>query len=185
MARSEGADEALLRALYEQHGAAVLAYATRLTRDPVAAQDVLQETLIRAWRHPEALASDRGPIRPWLLTVAARIVVDRARRARARPQEVHQPAAEPAEYNDPVDRLVESIPLYQAVRNLSEPHRSVVIEVYFRGRTISEAAQTLGTPEGTVKSRLFSALRTLRDQLGTRADDTEQRGQRHDREVTA
>lgn len=184
-ARSEGADEALLRALYEQHGGAVLAYATRLTGDPIAAQDVLQETLIRAWRHPEALAADRGPIRPWLFTVAARIVVDRARRAKARPREVREPLTEPSAHNDPADKLIESIPLYEAVRSLSEPHRAVVIEVYFRGRTIAETAQTLGAPEGTIKSRLFAALRSLRNELGTPRGEAEPDSQHIDREVTA
>src|SRR5215212_9209172 len=88
--RDEPPDEALLRAVYEEHGQAVLAYANRLVRDRHAAADVVQETFLRAWRHPEVLVRGHGPIRGWLLAVARNIVIDRAR-ARAlaiRPQEV-------------------------------------------------------------------------------------------------
>jgi RNA polymerase sigma-70 factor, ECF subfamily len=182
---SEGADEALLRALYHEHGAAVLAYATRLTGDPTAAQDVLQETLIRAWRHPEALAADRGPVRPWLFTVAARIVIDRARHAAARPREVAENPARPPIQHDHAGRLVESLRVYEAVRVLSESHRAVVVEVYFRGRVISEAAAILGIPEGTVKSRLYQALRLLREQLRDLRGPVGHPGDQPEREVSA
>ena len=86
--RDEPADEALLRVVYEEHGRAVLAYATRLVRDRHAAADVVQETFLRAWRHPEVLVRGHGPIRGWLLAVARNIVIDRARAAAIRPQEV-------------------------------------------------------------------------------------------------
>lgn len=194
---SEGTDEALLRALYHEHGAAVLAYATRLTGDATAAQDVLQETLIRAWRHPEALAADRGPVRPWLFTVANRIIIDRARHDAARPKEVAERPTLPPVQHDHADRLVESLRMYEALRVLSEPQRAVVVEVYFQGRTISEAAAALDIPDGTAKSRLYHALRRLREHLGTPQEDQqdEQRGDQRgpggrngdqpEREVTA
>ncbi|MBO0875887.1 MAG: sigma-70 family RNA polymerase sigma factor [Pseudonocardia sp.] len=182
---AEGADEALLRALYQEHGAAVLAYATRLTGDATAAQDVLQETLIRAWRHPEALAADRGPVRPWLFTVANRIIIDRARHNAARPREVAEDPARPPLQRDHADRLVESLRVYEAMRVLSEPQRAVVVEVYFQGRAISEAAAALGIPEGTAKSRLYHALRRLREHLGDQRVPVGHTGGQPEREVTA
>lgn len=181
----EGADEALLRALYHEHGAAVLAYATRLTGDATAAQDVLQETLIRAWRHPEALAADRGPVRPWLFTVANRIIIDRARHNAARPREVAERLARPPFERDHADELVESLRVYEAMRVLPEPQRAVLVEVYFRGRMIAEAAAALGIPEGTAKSRLYHALRRLREQLGDQREPAGRPGGQAGREVTA
>jgi RNA polymerase sigma factor (sigma-70 family) len=71
-----------------KHGAAVLAYAERLTRDRGAAEDVLQETMLRAWRHPGVLVNGKDSVREWLMTVAQRIVIDRARAMSARPAEL-------------------------------------------------------------------------------------------------
>src|SRR5882724_2910718 len=85
-------DEALVRSLYEEHGRSLLAYATRLTGDHAAAEDVVQETLVRAWRHADDLENGKGSVRGWLLTVARNIVVDRARARASRPQEVEEPA---------------------------------------------------------------------------------------------
>src|SRR5437588_11366575 len=104
-ARSGGSDDALIRAVYEQHGQAVLVYATKLTGDRVAAEDVLQETLVRAWRHSEVLVNGQGSVRAWLLTVARRIVVDRARARAARPREVTESPAQPPLERDHADHV--------------------------------------------------------------------------------
>jgi RNA polymerase sigma-70 factor (ECF subfamily) len=74
--RARGADEALVRSVYEQHGRALLAYATRLTKDRAAAEDVVQSTLVRAWRRPELLAGGRAETRGRLLRVVRDLVVD-------------------------------------------------------------------------------------------------------------
>src|ERR1700710_1014428 len=71
--------EALIRSLYAEHGRSVLAYATRLTGDRAAAEDGVQETLVRAWKHADKLVEGHGSVRGWLLTVARNIVTDRAR----------------------------------------------------------------------------------------------------------
>src|SRR3954453_2849095 len=83
------AEDSALRALYEQHAAPLLAYAVRLTGgDRGRAEDILQETLLRAWRAPHALDPERGPVRSWLFTVARNVAVDAHRARRARPNEV-------------------------------------------------------------------------------------------------
>src|SRR4051812_27800841 len=87
--RPKTADEELLRVLWEDHGGPLLAYATRLTDgDRQRAEDIVQETMLRAWRHPEALTEERGSPRPWLCTVARNLAVDAHRARRARPGEV-------------------------------------------------------------------------------------------------
>ncbi|XVS62712.1 sigma-70 family RNA polymerase sigma factor [Actinosynnema sp. CA-299493] len=162
--REAAADEALIRSLYEEHGRALLAYATRLTGDRAAAEDVVQETLVRAWRHPDALVNGKGSVRGWLLTVARNIVTDRFRAKAARPREVAEtPTSTPPVQRDHADSVVDSMVVLQALDLLSSDHRDVLMEIYFRGRSVTEAAEALGVPPGTVKSRSHYALRALRE----------------------
>ncbi|MEV0679679.1 sigma-70 family RNA polymerase sigma factor [Actinosynnema sp. NPDC050436] len=161
--RETAADEALIRSLYEEHGRALLAYATRLTGDRAAAEDVVQETLVRAWRHPDALVNGKGSVRGWLLTVARNLVTDRIRARAARPREVPETPATPPVERDHAESVVDSVVVLEALDRLSSDHRDVLVEIYFRGRSVSEAAQALGVPPGTVKSRSHYALRALRE----------------------
>ncbi|SEG79264.1 RNA polymerase sigma-70 factor, ECF subfamily [Thermomonospora echinospora] len=156
------ADERLLRALYAEHGGPLLGYALRLTGgDRQQAEDVVQETLVRAWRHPEALTG--RPVRPWLFTVARNLVVDAHRARQSRPPEtgLHEHAALP-DGGDDIDRALESWMVAEALADLSPPHRAVLLETYYRGRSVAEAAKVLGIPAGTVKSRTYYALRALK-----------------------
>ncbi|WP_306369623.1 sigma-70 family RNA polymerase sigma factor [Nocardiopsis sp. CC223A] len=167
--RRDAEDEALIRSLYNEHGRALLAYATRLTGDRAAAEDIVQETFIRAWRNPDVLANSRGSVRGWLLTVARNLVIDRARARRARPAEVAPaPGTEPSQ-SDHADAVVDSITVMDALDGLSDDHRAVLVEVYFRRRSVAEAAEVLGIPPGTVKSRSYHALQALRRRFGGRA----------------
>jgi RNA polymerase sigma-70 factor, ECF subfamily len=163
------ADEALIRALYADHGRALLAYVQRLTGDRATAEDVVQETLVRAWRKSDVMTNGRGSVRGWLFTVARNIVIDQVRARAARPQEVSDEVDAPASERDPADQVVDSIVVLEAMNGLSEEHRSVIEEIYFRGRAVAEAAVVLDIPAGTVKSRSYYALRALREKLEPRA----------------
>src|SRR5688500_15738374 len=161
-------DEVLVHAVYTEHGRAMLAYATRLLGDRVAAEDVVQEALIRVWRHPEVLTNGKGSTRGWLLTVVRNLVTDRIRARAARPQEVPEaPESSPVE-GDHADRVATSVTVLAALEELSADHRGVLDQIYFRGRSLGEAATALGIPSGTVKSRSYYALRALREMLATR-----------------
>jgi RNA polymerase sigma-70 factor (ECF subfamily) len=153
---------AFVRAVYAEHGAALLAYVTRLTGDRVLAEDVLQETLLRAWRQAGKLGADGRPLRPWLFTVAARIVVDGRRARSSRPHEVRAEALEHLAAGDELDRAMESWQVAEAFKTLSAEHRAALVETYYLGRSVAEAAAALGVPPGTVKSRVFYGLRALR-----------------------
>ncbi|MFE6067318.1 sigma-70 family RNA polymerase sigma factor [Streptomyces sp. NPDC056525] len=161
--RRGSTDEALIRAVYEEHGNALLAYATRLTDDRATAEDVVQETLIRAWRHSEALVNGKGSVRGWLLTVARNIITDRYRAKAARPAEVAESPATPPVEEDHADSVVDTMTVLGALDRLSPEHRDVLTELYYRERSVAEAADTLGIPAGTVKSRSHYALKALRE----------------------
>lgn len=162
-ARQRTSDEALIRALYEEHGRALLAYAQRLTGDRGAAEDVVQETLVRAWKNPDSLVNGKGSVRGWLLTVARNIITDRYRAKAARPTEVAESPGRPPVEKDHADAVVDSMLVMEALDRLSPDHRDVLREIYFQGRSVAEAAEALGIPPGTVKSRSHYALKALRE----------------------
>jgi RNA polymerase sigma-70 factor (ECF subfamily) len=158
-------DETLLRALHDEHAHALWSYAVSLTRgDHARAQDVVQETLLRAWRTPAVLDQSHGSARGWLFTVAKRIAIDEWRSARNRHEFVAEQLPERAdERSDSVaQHTVDRHVVVAALRTLSPEHRDVVLECYFRGASVAQAAETLGIPAGTVKSRAHYALKALR-----------------------
>lgn len=165
-------DAALLRELHDQHAAALSAFvAGLLDGDRSRAQDVVQETFLRAWRNPRVLDQSGGSARGWLFTVARRIVVDEWRRARRRPELVSAEVPDRPDTSAAGDAeaIVDRQLVLAALRTLSAEHRAVLLETYFRGASIAQAARALGLPEGTVKSRAHHALRGLRaalDDLG-------------------
>jgi RNA polymerase sigma-70 factor, ECF subfamily len=167
-------EAAMMRVLYDEHAAALWRYALRLTGDQARAEDVVQETLLRAWRHPpdglRASAHPRsGPDverspRAWLFTVARNLIIDERRSARWRNEsgtpDLEQVAdrAGPDEVDSALDRLL----LGTALSQLSEEHRAVVRRSYYQGWTTAQIANDLQIAEGTVKSRLHYAVRALR-----------------------
>ncbi|SER32491.1 sigma-70 family RNA polymerase sigma factor [Microlunatus flavus] len=154
-----------LRRLQEQHGAALLGFAQRLTHDPDLARDVVQDALLRAWNHPEVAATDDRSARAWLFTVTRHLVVDRWRSAAHR----HERSADeetlarwaPADA-DASSAVLDQWLIADALRGLSPEHRAVIVAAHYEGRPVAEIARMLGVPPGTVKSRLHYGLRSLR-----------------------
>lgn len=152
-----------IEAIYRLHGNPLYRFLLRITLgDHRQAEDLLQETLFRTWRYLENHTADVARLRPWLYTVARRVAIDAARAGQARPTEVifTDLASLPAAHDD-IERLLNVLTIRSGLKSLTPAHRNVLIEVFYHDRTAAEAAAILGIPEGTVRSRVFYALRAL------------------------
>lgn len=153
-------DEQLLRRLHDEHAGVLYAFVHRYTDDRQLAEDVVQETLLRAWRRIDQLDTDDP--RSYLFTVARNVLTDSWRARKRRPIEVDAAQAAPTPVPDQTDRTLDSMLVAEALRRLSTDHRTVVEQLYFHGRPVADAARLLGVAEGTVKSRAYYAVRALR-----------------------
>ena len=160
--------ERIVTELYREHGSALLAFVLRLTAgDRQWAEDVVQETMIRAWRGADRLDTGVSPM-PWLATIARRIVIDGRRYRAARPPEVGAEPLESLPAKDGLEGLLRKVVVADALTSLSDAHREVLTETVLADRTVTQAAEKLGIPVGTVKSRVYYALRALRVALEER-----------------
>ncbi|MFB9181277.1 sigma-70 family RNA polymerase sigma factor [Dactylosporangium sucinum] len=156
-------DEELMTALYTEHYGVLLGFVSRYERDRHRAEDLVQETLLRAWKHIGRIDVGRDTTRSYLLTIARNVVSNAWRAEQRRPRLVTDPdAMEAVAEADNVDEMVEGWLIRAALDRLSAEHREVVQSVYYDGRTVADTARRLSVPEGTVKSRAFYAVRALR-----------------------
>ncbi|HYU86169.1 MAG TPA: sigma-70 family RNA polymerase sigma factor [Kribbellaceae bacterium] len=152
---------ALLRALHDRHAPELWRYVVRLTGDDRFAEDVVQETLLRAWRRPQILREDEPAARAWLYTVARNLVIDHQRSARSRRELTSDDVPERATEDATIAVLDEWL-VTDSLAQLSVEHRVVLVHAYYGRRSVAGIAAELGIPAGTVKSRLHYGLRALR-----------------------
>ena len=154
---------ALMEQLHDEYAAMLWGYCLRLTgNDRAKAEDVVQETLLRAWRNLKVLDESQGSVRSWLFTVARNIVIDEWRTKRSQSELSVADPPEAGGEPDRTDQVLLSWVVAEALTRLSAEHRAVLVECYYRGLPVAEAARRLGVPPGTVKSRTHYALRALR-----------------------
>jgi RNA polymerase sigma-70 factor (ECF subfamily) len=155
--------------LYQEMGVSLMPYALRLTGyDRHWAEDVVQETLIRAWRNAGRLDPRPQLLRAWMCTVARRVVIDDRRHRQARPMEVEEAHEDFVSVPDPAEETVSAMVVHRALEKLPTAQREVILETYLKGRTVNEVAASLGVPPGTVKSRMYHGVRALRRSLSGR-----------------
>ena len=160
--------DAAIRQLYAHHALALRRYVERFCPDRASADDLVQETFIRAWRHLPQLSSGDFPVRPWLFRVARNLLIDADRAARSRPVTVPSQPAESGRDDTGLDRVLDQQIVADALDQLSPAHRTVLVETFYRGRTLAKVARQLGIPDSTARSRLHYALQALRRQLEDR-----------------
>jgi RNA polymerase sigma-70 factor (ECF subfamily) len=171
--RPVGTQEENVTVSYSEHVPALCAYVSRLVMgDQYKAEDIVQETLLRCWS--KFGGKDERLLRPWLFKTARNLVIDGYRKSRVRPQEVqdcqwlvHQEAEV-----DAIERMLNSVVLTDAFQALSPTHRETLHHIYFLGKTLEETAAFFDIPLGTVKSRVFYALRSLKNALRERGYHT-------------
>jgi RNA polymerase sigma-70 factor (ECF subfamily) len=143
----------VIRVLYNHHGAALWCYACRLTGDATRAEEVVQQTLLRARQHPQMVDGNERSARAWLFAVARDMVSPNCSGA-------------PEQAGRDVDNLALNRSLVaDAFARLSAEHRAVVRRAHYYGWTTAQIGADLGIADGTVKSRLHHALRTLQQTL--------------------
>ena len=160
---------------FEPYRGELVAFCYRMLGSVHDAEDVVQETMLRAWRHRAQFSAEKGSVRGWLMKVAHNIAMDKLRMRRSRPPEVPEEAAQEALVTeDHADAVVASLQVRLALARLSPGHRDGLEEFYMNGCTARAAALRLGIPEGTVFSRSYYALRTLRRELADAISASEQ-----------
>lgn len=148
----------------------VYGLALTILGDPKAAEDVAQETFVRAWRHASSYDARRGAVSSWLLTIARNLAVDRARLKRATPVDPDLIASQlEREANAPVTDGATQFAERDRLRDLllelpAKQRRALVLATYF-GRTAQEISELEGAPVGTVKTRIRDGLLKLRTHM--------------------
>jgi RNA polymerase sigma-70 factor (ECF subfamily) len=160
-----GDADAAIRQLYSDHAEALSSYVRRFCLDQAGADDIVQETFIRAWRHLPQLRGDGRPIRPWLFRVARNLLTDADRAARARPVTVPASSADYPGDESTLGQVLDRQLLRDALQHLSPAHRTVLVETFYHGGTTAVIARQLEIPHGTARSRLHYALAALRTHL--------------------
>src|SRR5256885_80000 len=163
-ARSE---QAALAELYDRYGRAAYGLALRVLRDEGLAEDAVQEAFLAVWREAGRFLAERGRASSWILTLVHRRAVDIVRREQRRRSEPLERATEDA--GAPVDEQawlrLQRERVQAALGQLPDPQREAIELAYYGGFTQSQLAERLGQPLGTIKSRMFTGLRRLRELL--------------------
>jgi RNA polymerase sigma-70 factor (ECF subfamily) len=160
-------DEGGIRAAYSAHAGEMFGFAMRSLSDRGLAEEAVQETFVRAWRFGDRFDPQLGTMRTWLFAILRHVVIDIARsRAIVPPpasDEVIEQVTEAGRtHEDAFEQALTAWQIEEALRRIGEAHRRVIVETYFRRLPYAEVAADLGVPEGTVKSRVYYALRALR-----------------------
>lgn len=165
------ADPDALAVLYQRHGAACYRLARRVTANDALAEDAVQEAFVGLWRDPAAYVPGQGSVLNWLLGLTHHKAVDFVRRESAQRRRQNAQAAQQALDPSPDDPAaaawagIRAETVRAALSELPEPQRHALALAYFGGYTQREIAQLTGTPLGTVKTRMFTAMRRLQLRL--------------------
>jgi RNA polymerase sigma-70 factor, ECF subfamily len=165
LARVRRGDEQAMAAIYDRYSKVVYSVALRVLRDPASAEDVLQYVFLGLLRHPENFISNRGSLGGWLAVVARNRSIDTLRRKRPSEQVENVYLASSFDLASEAERNVMMQRARAVILRLPLEQRKTLEMAYFDGLTHSEIAEITGDPLGTVKTRIRSALLSLRKEL--------------------
>ena len=170
--RGDDSGEAM-RDLYRAYAGELYGFALNGLGERGAAEEVVQEVFTRAWRHADRYDPARGSVRTWLYQIARHAIIDARRRAAVRPASaLHEPAEADLPASAPtIEQAMLGWQVISALERLTPEHRQVIRLAHFQGLTMREIGERLQLPVGTVKSRTWYALRSLRlalEELGVR-----------------
>ena len=158
-----------LAELYDRYGRSAYGLARRIVRDDTLAEDAVQEAFLALWRTASRFVPERGKASTWILTLVHRRAVDLVRREERRRAAPLEGTEEPDERALAADEEIELSDrrrlVQEALRQLPDEQREALELAYYGGLTQTELAERLGVPLGTIKSRMFTGLRRLRDLL--------------------
>ena len=162
LALVQSGDEQSMASLFDRYSKLVYSVALRVLRDPAAAEDVLQEVFMQIWRNPDSFTAARGSLGGWLAIVSRNRSIDALRRKRPTTDIDDVPIASSYTLADEAERnsLIELA--RTVIHTLPMEQRKTLEMAFFDGLTHSEIAEMTGDPLGTVKTRIRSALLTLR-----------------------
>jgi RNA polymerase sigma factor (sigma-70 family) len=145
----------------------VYGLALTMLRDPDLAEEVAQETFVRAWRHAGTYDARRGRVQTWLLAIARNLAIDRVRVRAPTPVDPEAIASElDLAYADPPLDVPERDRLRRAITALPGDQRRALVLAAYAGRTAREISELDGVPLGTVKTRIRTAMLKLRESMG-------------------
>ena len=170
MERLAAGDLGALDSLYDQYGAMAYSIAYRITGDRTAAEDVVQEAFLGAWRNAARYVDARGSVRTWLLSIVHHRAIDAIRRRRPTVELPESESSLPDSLTLPdtwaaVELSLDREAVQAALTTISDVQREAIELAYFGGLTQTEIAQRTGVPLGTVKGRLRLGLQGLRAAL--------------------
>jgi RNA polymerase sigma-70 factor, ECF subfamily len=142
--------------------------AHRALNDGGLAQEAVQETFLRAWRASDRYDPKRSSLRTWMFAIARNVTIDLARARSARPQGTGLEVGHTHQAKDTIEESLRSWEMEEALRHLSPHHRHAIVQTYYRDRPCEEVAAEAGVPVGTMRSRLYYALKALRSVLEER-----------------
>lgn len=163
VSRLQSGDKAAFALLYDQYAGALYGVVTKIVKSDEAAQDVLQDSFVKIWKHAAMYQPDKGSFFTWMLNIARNTAIDQLRKEkRAHSSEIQTLDSSvniPAMDHTP---NVQTIGVKDLVHQLPAEQRLMVEYIYYGGYTQQEVADELGIPLGTVKTRVRTAVNALR-----------------------
>jgi len=165
VARIRAGDQQAMSELYDRYAKVVYAVALRVLQNAEAAEDVLQDVFLQLWRNPDAFDASRGSMAAWLAVISRHRSIDRLRQRRPETDIEECVIASGRDLSEETERSLVIDKVRQVLAEMNPDHRQVLELAFFQGLTHTDIAKKTGEPLGTVKTRIRSGLKQLREKF--------------------